>query len=152
MVTSGASNGGTHRSASDDGAVLVDQRFEERDLVALRRTVAAHADRANLSARRVADLVLIVSELASNALRHGGGAGRLRLWTTGTAIHCQVSDEGPGVPQPHRTRPDRPEPTAPGGRGLWLVTEFSDGLTIGTGREGGAIITATVNLAPPDRT
>ena len=126
--------------------MLLDEPFEERDLVALRRTVAAHVDRSALPARRVADLVLIVSELISNAVRHGGGAGRLRVWATGSAIHCQVTDEGPGLPAAHRAPPSQPEPTATGGRGLWLVRQFADALSLETAPGGGAIVTATVNL------
>src|SRR5512142_1419620 len=74
---------------------FIEQPFEERDLPALRRTVAAHGDRAGLSRRRVSDLVLIVSELAGNAIRHGGGRGRLRLWRSRGALYCEVSDHGP---------------------------------------------------------
>ena len=73
---------------------LLDEPFTERDLQALRRIVAAHADRTALPASRVSDLVLIVAELAANAVRHGGGSGRLRVWSTGEALYCQVTDGG----------------------------------------------------------
>jgi anti-sigma regulatory factor (Ser/Thr protein kinase) len=130
--------------------VLVDQPFTEADLPALRRTVAAHADRTRLSAARIRDLVLIVSELASNAVRHGGGAGRLRLWATPDTVSCEISDSGPGLAAAVGLPRQRPEPTVSGGRGLWLADQFADALIIKEGDGGGTVATAVLRL--PDGT
>jgi anti-sigma regulatory factor (Ser/Thr protein kinase) len=139
-----------HPAGADQApAVLLDQPFTEADLPALRRAVAAHADHTALPGQRVSDLVLIASELAANAIRHGGGTGRLRLLTTPDGIHCQVSDDGPGVPQPHPLPRQRPEPTVTSGRGLWLVFSYADTLTIDDGTDGGAVITATLRHPAP---
>src|SRR5256885_13206589 len=120
-----------HPAGADQApAVLLDQPFTEADLPALRRAVAAHADRTALPGQRVSDLVLIASELAANAIRHGGGTGRLRLLTTPDGIHCQVSDDGPGVPQPHPLPRPRPGPTVTSGRGLWLGLSYAHTVTI----------------------
>jgi anti-sigma regulatory factor (Ser/Thr protein kinase) len=137
----------TSRRPDQAPVVLLDQPFTEADLPALRRAVAAHADRTALSALRVTDLVLIASELAANAIRHGGGTGRLRLWSTGDSIHCQVSDRGPGLAQPLPRQ--RPEPTITSGRGLWLVSSYADALIVDTGSDGGTLVTAVLHYARP---
>lgn len=125
---------------------LVDQPFTERDLPALRRTVAAHAARTAVPPRRVSDLVLVVSELAANSVRHGGGRGRVRVWRTRRAIHCEVSDEGPGMPRPYPLPDRRPEPTLTGGRGLWLVWHYADAVVIDSAPGHGTVITASLDL------
>lgn len=133
-------------SAPQRRTVLLDQPFTEHDLRALRRAVAAHADATPLPASRVSDLVLIVSELAANAIRHGGGKGRLRVWTTPDALYCQVSDDGPGLPAPDPLPRQRPEPSVPGGRGLWLVLNYADSVTIDAGTDSGTAITAVLHF------
>jgi anti-sigma regulatory factor (Ser/Thr protein kinase) len=126
---------------------LLDEPFTERDLQVLRRTVAAHADRTTLPASRVSDLVLIVAELAANAVRHGGGSGRLRVWSTGEVLYCEVTDGGPGLSLPYPLPDQRPEPSVTSGRGLWLVVNYADDITIGTGTDGGGtVVTATLRL------
>jgi anti-sigma regulatory factor (Ser/Thr protein kinase) len=126
--------------------MLVDQPFTESDLPALRRTVAAHADRTALPPEKVRDLILIVSELASNAVRHGGGGGRLRLWATPEAVTCEISDAGPGLPSADQLPRQRPEPTVSGGRGLWLTDQFADTLVLADADGGGTVATASLRL------
>ena len=48
------------------------------------------------------------SELATNAVRHGGGSGRLRLWTDDQVLVCEVSDTGAGITDPNPGEPTRP--------------------------------------------
>jgi anti-sigma regulatory factor (Ser/Thr protein kinase) len=67
-------------------------------------------------------VVLAFDEMASNALRHGGGGVRARVQWTTTAWLVEVCDEAP-------TRP--PEPAvdrdpSQGGLGLYLIAEMSD--------------------------
>lgn len=62
---------------------------------------------------------LLVSELATNALRHGAGRIELRLEATAVGLWVCVHDEGGGRPVP-RT------PGADGGYGLHLVADLSD--------------------------
>src|ERR671922_66689 len=76
----------------------LDQLFDGDSLYALRAAVAAHGSQAGLSDGRIRDLVLVVHELAANAVRHGAGHGRVRLWTTRDAVRCEVSDHTPGGP------------------------------------------------------
>jgi anti-sigma regulatory factor (Ser/Thr protein kinase) len=126
--------------------MLIDQAFGENDLHMVRNAVAAHADHLGLAAERVGDLVLIVSELGSNAVRHGGGAGRLRLWATDAEVVCEVRDDGPGLRQ--APPEDRPDPSASNGRGLWLVRRYADDFEATTPETGGTVATVTIRLTP----
>lgn len=84
--------------AADGGTASLEQLFDGDSLFALRATVAAHGSQAGLSEGRTRDLVLVVHELAANAVRHGAGHGRLQLWTTPDAVHCEVTDDTAGSP------------------------------------------------------
>src|SRR5262249_60052438 len=52
----------------------LDQLFDSEGLYGLRSAVAAHGSAFGLSEPSVSDLVLVAHELATNAVRHGGGA------------------------------------------------------------------------------
>jgi two-component sensor histidine kinase len=77
-----------------DGAapLLLEQAFDSGTLYALRAAAQAHATEAGLAEDRTDDLVISVHELAANAVRHGAGAGWLRMWERDGALHCQVED------------------------------------------------------------
>jgi anti-sigma regulatory factor (Ser/Thr protein kinase) len=102
----------------------LDQRFDADALFALRSAVAAHAMELG-AGRFVDDAVLVAHELSSNAVRHGGGSGRLRLWRSGDHLYCQVSDCGPGIADPEFAGVSRPSPSEPGGRGLWIARQLA---------------------------
>jgi len=93
-------------------------------LLALRAVVARRAERAGLSEQRRDDLVLAVNELATNSIRHGGGAGTLLIWETERALVCQVTDAG-RLADPLAGR-ILPEPGQVGRYGLWLVNQLCD--------------------------
>ncbi|MFC8567124.1 ATP-binding protein [Streptomyces sp. NPDC057245] len=74
---------------------------------------------------RTDDVVLCVSELATNALVHGVPPGRgflLRLLPCGDGVRVEVHDSGGGVP----AVPLDPDGSDEGGRGLLLVSELAD--------------------------
>ncbi|MDX2827518.1 SpoIIE family protein phosphatase, partial [Streptomyces ipomoeae] len=62
---------------------------------------------------------LIVSELVTNAIRHAAGPIRLRLILERTLI-CEVFDGGPTAPHLRH-----PRTTDEGGRGLFLISQFT---------------------------
>ncbi|MFI0219052.1 ATP-binding protein [Streptomyces lydicus] len=62
------------------------------------------------------DVILVVSELASNAVEHGHGTVALRMWHADGTLHVEVRDDNPA---PARLR-DAGE-TDVCGRGLFLV-------------------------------
>lgn len=67
---------------------------------------------------------LIVTELVTNAIRHGpGGPVELELEPGGSGIRGEVADPGPGI---HHQALVRRRATEEGGRGLFLVDALSD--------------------------
>jgi anti-anti-sigma factor len=106
----------------------LDQAFDGDSLYALRAAVAAHGSQAGLSDGRTRDLVLAVHELAANAVRHGAGQGRLRMWATPEAVRCEVTDDGVDGTgeEPAEAAVWHVEP----GHGLWLVRRIADGASV----------------------
>lgn len=68
-------------------------------------------------------VLLVASELVTNAVRHGSGEVELRVEVApGAVVRLEVLDEGHADV---RLAPTKPPPTALGGRGLHLVSEVS---------------------------
>ena len=115
-------------------------RFDEHDLGALRRELTAVVGGSGLDDDAAEDLVYSCSEVATNAVEHGGGSGTAWTWTVGDEVVCQVADTGriadpfPGVVPPPVDQ-DR-------GRGLWLARALGDEVDVASGPEG-----TTVRLA-----
>ncbi len=135
-----------------DGPIL-DQAFDAGSLYALRAAVAAHATSAGLAPGRADDLVIAVHELAANAVRHGAGHGRLRVWRSDHALRCEITDDG--LPDPQQARDAQaddaqhtPEWRAEPGHGLSLVRQVADQTTLRSGRNGTSA-TISFTLAPP---
>jgi len=98
--------------------------FDGGRLREVREFLAAQAQEAGLPDDRQADIVLAVSELASNSVLHGGGEGTVRAWREEAAFVCEVRDAGRlGEPLLGRHRPDGDQGS---GRGLWLVNHLCD--------------------------
>jgi anti-sigma regulatory factor (Ser/Thr protein kinase) len=101
----------------------------------LRRSVRALANEADLPGARVEELVLAVTELAGNTVRHAGGGGRLALWITHEGVVCEVTDQGGGVQDPLAGLVP-PKPSASTGMGLWIVRQLSDSFAISADDQG----------------
>jgi anti-sigma regulatory factor (Ser/Thr protein kinase) len=93
-------------------------------LASLRAAVARRGTRAGLTPTRCDDLVLAVNELATNSIRHGGGAGTLTMWETRSALVCEVTDAG-RLDHPLAGQ-ELPTPGQVGRYGLWLVNRLCD--------------------------
>ncbi|MFJ5276141.1 ATP-binding protein [Streptomyces parvulus] len=88
---------------------------------------------------RADDVLLCVSELATNALVHGVPPGRgflLRLERCGDGVRVEVHDSGEGVPAIPRAEVREP---GEGGRGLLLVSELADKWGVGE-RDPGKVV------------
>lgn len=128
---------GVNMAASDGESPALDQVFDGDSLYALRAAVAAHGSQAGLSEGRTRDLVLAVHELAANAVRHGAGQGRLRLWAARDAVRCEVTDEGAPPGEAHGAdAADAARWRAEPGHGLWLVRRIADSASVESGASG----------------
>jgi anti-sigma regulatory factor (Ser/Thr protein kinase) len=94
------------------------------DLSRVRGLVMQHARAAGLSESKANDLVLAVSEVAANTLRHTDSSGTLAIWQGPQEIVCEIHDEG-RITDPEAGR-RRPPADADGGHGLWLVRQVCD--------------------------
>jgi anti-sigma regulatory factor (Ser/Thr protein kinase) len=133
-------DGGSHESATYDDLRAIASPFDlplpdpppgaqelpfaSGTLAGVRRLVKLRADGAGFPATRIGDLVLAVNEVATNSIRHGGGAGMLRIWQAAGALICEVADAG-RIADPLAGR-HRPASGQSGGHGLWLCNQICD--------------------------
>jgi anti-sigma regulatory factor (Ser/Thr protein kinase) len=93
-------------------------------LSAVRMQVGEAASAFGLESARSGDLVLIVNEVVTNSMRHGGGHGLLRIWEEDSSLVCEVSDAG-RIEDPLVGR-RKPRPDRGSGFGLWLANQLCD--------------------------
>ncbi len=115
------------------------------DLAAIRAVVHRYAIKAGLTEARAIDLVLAVSEVAANTVRHAKSPGSLQIWYDTKEIVCQIQDEGI-ITDPLAGR-RRPSLDARGGHGLWIVNEVCDQVEI-LSDETGTTIRMHMDLQP----
>ncbi|MFD5099683.1 anti-sigma factor RsbA family regulatory protein [Streptomyces albidochromogenes] len=111
--------------------------FDAERLPDARHFAVERAERFGLSGIGLEDVALIVAELTTNSVVHGGGSGTIRVWSDGGQMMCEVRDQGhlsdPLAGRRPATRDQQ------GGRGLLLVHYLSDLVRIHTGPEGTSI-------------
>lgn len=91
------------------------------------------------------DVLLLVSELVTNACLHAGGPSELSLHCTGELLRVEVTDHSAERPKPRTPH----EATRPGGHGLHIVARLAfDWGTVG--REVGKTVWLEVR-SPPAR-
>jgi anti-sigma regulatory factor (Ser/Thr protein kinase) len=124
------------------GPSVLDQWFDATSLAALRTSTQACAVHAGMPTDRASDIVIALHELAANAVRHGAGSGRLRIWDHVGALYCRVDDDGPAaaVSSAGENQGDAATTSTAGsdgqnladrwryqaGHGLWLARQVSD--------------------------
>ncbi|WP_219467612.1 ATP-binding protein [Nonomuraea rhizosphaerae] len=113
--------------------------FARGCITALRRSVSEHAAGEGLAGRRLEDFVLAVNEITTNAVLHGGGSGRLRLWWQEDLFWCEVTDDGPGLPLGWISASRAPSGYEPRGRGLWLTRLLCLHVTVVSGPGGTSV-------------
>ena len=121
---------------SGDVVPVLDLAFDSDTLNLLRAEVHARACRAGMSEGRAEDVVLAVHELVANAVRHGAGAGRLRIWSLPGALHCQIDDGAPPAPGSPDGASSLNSWQAQPGHGLWVTRQVADQVAILSGPDG----------------
>jgi anti-sigma regulatory factor (Ser/Thr protein kinase) len=111
--------------------------FAGGDLSVVRALAAAKAAELGLAEQRIPDLLIAVSEIATNSIRHGGGAGTLRIWSSDRYVIAEVRDRG-RIEDPLVGR-RKPSPTDEGGIGMWLVNQLCDLVQVRTLADGSVV-------------
>jgi anti-sigma regulatory factor (Ser/Thr protein kinase) len=90
---------------------------------------------------------LMVSELATNAIRHGGTDFELRIKRTDDELSVEIEDSGEGSPVVRRAQPNDAS-----GRGLHIVEALADEWGVrNTKRRAGKTVWFRLSLAPSAR-
>jgi anti-sigma regulatory factor (Ser/Thr protein kinase) len=143
---------------------VLDQRFDANSLSALRAATLACAAQAGMPAERATDFVIALHELAANAVRHGAGSGRLRIWDHIGTLYCRVDDDGPAATRPEPAHGGAGTDPAAGlnradrwprerGHGLWLARQVADQMTLRADSRGTiAVITFSMAAVRPEGT
>lgn len=109
----------------------------EHHLTEVRRRLTDLAVAAGVDRQRIADLVLAVTEAATNSLRHAGGRGSLRMWHGTRGFVCEVQDSG-WIKDPLAGRIPVPV-EASDGRGLWLIHQLCDFVQVRSSAAGNVV-------------
>jgi len=111
---------------------------------AARRAAHAVASTVGLAPSAIEKLVLAVSETVANALDYGRPPVRVRLWGEHDRVVAAISDGGDGPMDPFVGLLP-PRPNAPRGRGLWIVHQLCQHVTMSRSSDG-----FTVHLVAED--
>lgn len=110
---------------------------EPGDLSEARTFASDRAHALGLSAERISDLHLIVTELATNSLNYSGTGCRLTLWRRAGELICEIRDGGRFDDPMAGRRPAARN--AVNGRGLLLVNALADLVRVHTSDTGTTI-------------
>lgn len=86
-------------------------------------------------------VVLVLTELVTNAVEHAGTPADVALWRTPDAVVLRVVDRGPGHHDPFPEL--RPPGGSPRGRGLWIVGQLSERVRVDAD-DAGTVVTCVV--------
>jgi anti-sigma regulatory factor (Ser/Thr protein kinase) len=95
----------------------------------------------------VIDLLLVVSELVTNAIRHGGGLARFEVTLLAEGVRLGVHDRSSVVPPAALGQGSFPHPRENGGYGWPLILRLAREIQVRRRREGGKEISVLVPLA-----
>lgn len=140
---------------ADGAAPVLDLGFDSGTLHTVRAQMRACVSHAGFPEGQAEDVVLAVHELAANAVSHGGGAGRLRVWNLAGALYCQVDDGdlpmsarqegshgGLAVSKPGGASDRASVNSLPRehGHGLWVVQQVADEMQSLSGPGGTSVL------------
>ena len=116
------------------------------DLAAVRAVVHRYALLAGLPEPRAVDLVIAVSEVAANTVRHAKSPGSLKIWYDAREIVCQIQDDG--IITDPQAGQRAPSLDGAGGHGLWIVHQLCDQVDLRSD-EAGTTIRLHMHLPAP---
>jgi anti-sigma regulatory factor (Ser/Thr protein kinase) len=92
------------------------------DLEHFRENLARELVAAGVGEARTLEMLLATTELAANAIQHGGGVGSVRVGRARGRFVCEIVDRGPGFDDPAA---GYLAPRAGIGRGLWVARQLT---------------------------
>ena len=115
------------------------------ELAAMRAVLRPYLDSLGVSPSGCDDMVLVATELASNAIEASGGKKEIRLRASveHDAVTVELDDDGAGFELP--TMQDAPPTAQERGRGLWLARTLTNELTVQR-RRGRTVVRAVRRL------
>ena len=129
---------------------LFTRGFTGADVTPLRHDLRRHAEAAGLHDDALDDFVAAVNELVTNAVRHGGGQGTVRLTFDADTLIADISDRGTGFDGDLPVSAGPPPADIPGGRGILLARLLTDTLMISNSPDG-VTVTVTRCVSAPSR-
>ena len=130
-----------------NGSPAAELQVEAERLSSLRELVQGQAWEAGVAVGRIADIVLAVDEVATNALVHGAEPAVVRVWREPGELVFEVSDAGAGIDDPVAGQL-LPSGDAAAGRGLWTARQLCDSVEFRRNPSGVAV---TLHLTLPDQ-
>jgi anti-sigma regulatory factor (Ser/Thr protein kinase) len=117
----------------------------------VRRVIEQIADDLGLDEQRKGEAAIVVTELATNLVRHGGGGEIiLRINRTGDAsIDAIAADNGPGITNYARARDDGFSTGGGPGNGLGAIDRMSVAMDVHSGAGQGAVVLARLGTPEP---
>jgi anti-sigma regulatory factor (Ser/Thr protein kinase) len=112
----------------------------------LRRQIAALLNRHSADPEQIWASEATVGELIGNAVDHAGGPVWVSFDWSGRKPVLTVHDLGPTF----ELTPSLPDTTAERGRGLWMVSQLVNDLTVAAKRNGGKRVRATLPVSRVD--
>ncbi len=128
-----------------DRNMLLREQVATDNLAAIPDMIGDRALQRRLPSADVQRFVLAANEAATNAIRHATGTAEVIVRHDGTRLVAEIRDDGPGIDPPQHPTP--PEAEALSGRGLWLMHELVDRVSI-VNASGGAVVRLEVSCAP----
>ena len=125
---------------------VIQFRGGPRAVGAARDAVLEHAQ--SLPTTTMEDLQLLVSEVVTNAVRHGGAADgqtiELRMVEGPETLRIEVTDDGPGFER------HRPTPRTDGGWGLFFVDKLASRWNVES-PNGRTLVWFEMDVSSPER-
>jgi anti-sigma regulatory factor (Ser/Thr protein kinase) len=115
-----------------------------QEIATARRRARALFKRWRVPAALLQDAVLAVSELVSNAVRHGREPMEMCLTNAGKALRIAVRDHNPALPRMRHPVPGDPT----GGQGLRLIASLSEAWGARSHQDGSKTVWCQLPLTP----